>query len=215
MNSRIIAAVLLIKAFILLIIVLGGTMTGSAVIGDAEGYANTPADKVHKFFGVEGVMFPSYDCGEIASGLYQNIADKAADDMAGFMTQGPNRAATINFILDRIRLVGTIDMVKGNIVDDPFSDSLISINSEAVVRTPKDTRKTFFNMDLYGVTNDLFYVQRGRFATPSLDCTFVSQEGVAICDCQVHSIRDIAVAGIPNPLRVELENPPPALKNLQ
>jgi hypothetical protein len=185
------------------------------VIGDAEGYANTPSDKVHEFFNVEGVMFPSYDCGEIALGLYQNIADKAADDMAGFMTQGANRAATINFILDRIRLVGTIDMVKGNIVTDPLTDSLISINSEAVVRTPKDTRKTFFNMDLYGVTNQFFYVQHGRFSTPSLDCDFVNQDGVAICDCKVHSIRDIAVAGIPNPLRVELENPPPALRNLK
>ena len=61
------------------------------------------------------------------------------------------------------------------------------------------------------MARDLFYVQRGRFATPSLDCDFVTQDGIAVCDCKVHSIRDIAVAGIPNPLRVELENPPPAL----
>ncbi|MBW3001824.1 hypothetical protein KY338_01520 [Candidatus Woesearchaeota archaeon] len=214
MNHRLIASLVLLKTIILLIIVLNNTsITGGAVIGDAEGYANTPSDKVQEFFGVQGIIFPSYDCGEIASGLYLNIADKAADDMAGFMTQGANRAATINFILDRIRLVGTIDMVKGNIVDDPFTDSLISINSEAVVRTPKDTRKTFFNMDLYGVTDQFFYVQHGRFATPSLDCEFVNQDGMAICDCQVHSIRDIAVAGIPNPLRVELENPPPILQS--
>ena len=103
-------------------------------------------------------------------------------------------------------------MINGNALIGGYDDSMISINTEAVVRTPKDTRKTFFNMDLYGVTNQFFYVQRGRFSTPSLDCEFVNQEGTAICECEVHSIRDIAVAGIPNPLRVELENVPAFLQ---
>ena len=212
MNNRLLLSLIAIKVGLLVLVILSGTsITGGAVIGNAETYSYTPAGRVHEFFGVSGVVFPTHDCGEIALGLYNNIADKSADDMAGFATTGQNRAATVNFILDRIRLVGTIDMIKGSMIDDPYADSMISINSEAVVRTPKDTRKTFFNMDLYGVTHDLFYVQRGRFATPSLDCDFVNQDGRAVCDCKVHSIRDIAVAGIPNPLRVELENPPPAL----
>lgn len=217
MNNRLIAAVLLIKSLILLILVLDGTsITGGAIIGDTQSYSHTPSHKIHDFFNIHGVIFPANNCGEIALDLYNNIADKSADDMAGFMTSGTNKAATINFILDRIRLVGTIDMIKGSqLIGDHFSDSMISINTEAVVRTPKDTRKTFFNMDLYGITNQYFHVQRGRFSTPSLDCTFISQNGQAVCDCKAHSIRDIAVAGIPNPLRVELENPPPALQMLR
>lgn len=212
MNNRIVLSLIMLKAIVIVFFISSTTtITGGAIIGDSESYSHTPADKVHNFFGVNGIVFPAQNCGEIALGLYNNIADKAADDMAGFATTGQNKAATVNFILDRIRLVGTIDMIKGDMIQDPYSDSMISINSEAVVRTPKDTRKTFFNMDLYGVANDLFYVQRGRFATPSLDCDFINQNGIALCECQVHSIRDIAVAGIPNPLRVELENPPPAL----
>lgn len=212
MNNKIILSLILLKALVLLFFITGSSaITGGAIIGDAETYAHTPAGSVHEFFGIDGVVFPTQDCGEVASGLYYNIADKTADDMAGFATTGQNKAATINFILDRIRLVGTIDMIQGSMITDPYSDSMISINSEAIVRTPKETRKTFFNMDLYGVTNHLFYVQRGRFSTPSLDCSFFSQNGRAICDCEVHAIRDIAVAGIPNPLRVELENVPDAV----
>ena len=151
MDSKLLLSLIAIKAGILIIVILSGTsITGGAVIGNAETYSYTPAGRVHGFFGVSGIVFPSQDCGEIAQGLYNNIADKSADDMAGFATTGQNRAATVNFILDRIRLVGTIDMIKGSMIDDPYADSMISINSEAVVRTPKDTRKTFFNMDLMG-----------------------------------------------------------------
>ncbi|MBW2972929.1 hypothetical protein KY346_00895 [Candidatus Woesearchaeota archaeon] len=216
MNHKLITALLLIKSFILLIIVLGSTsITGGSVIGDVAGSANRPADKVHEFFGIGGVVFPIGDCGDIAHGLYESTISTPANEMVGFNTEGPSRAATVNFVLDRIRHFGTIDMIKGaSLIDNPRADSMISINTEAVVRTPKETRKTFYNMDLYGITNQFFYIQHGRFATPSLDCKFVNQDGQAICDCKVHSIRDIAVAGIPNPLRVELENPSPALKQL-
>jgi len=216
MNNRIIAAVLLIKTLILLIIVMGGaSITGSAVIGNAETYSKTPADRVNSFFGVSEVVFPAGSCGEIARELYENTAKKPANEIVGFETKGPSKAATINFVLDRIRHFGTLDMIKGKaLINDQFADSMISINTEAVVRTPKETRKTFYNMDLYGTANQFFYVHHGRFAMPSLDCKFINQEGYAICDCKVHSIRDIAVAGIPNPLRVELENPPPALRNI-
>lgn len=214
MNNRLIASLLIIKSIILLLIVLdSSSITGGAIIGETG--ASTPAAKVHEFFEVNGVIFPAQDCGDIARGLYENIADVAADDMVGFTTQGMNKAATINFVLDRIRLMGTLDLIKGTVIDDPYADSMISINSEAIARTPKEVRKTFFNMDLYGVTDRFFYVYRGRFSTPSLDCSFVNHEGKAVCDCKVHSIRDIAVAGIPNPLRVELENPPAILKNLK
>lgn len=216
MKNRLIVAPLIISTFILLIIFMNSTsITGGASIGSTTSYSHTPANKVHDFFGVNGIVFPAQDCGDIAQGLYENIAGMAADDMTGFATSGPNRAATINFILDRIRLMGTLDLVKGSIVNDPQADSMISINTEAIARTPKEIRKTFFNMDLYGVTDQYFYVLHGRFSTPSLDCSFINQDGGAVCDCKVHSIRDIAVAGIPNPLRVELENPPPALMNLK
>ncbi len=214
MNNRLIAALLLIKSFILLIIVLNGTsITGGAVIGSAKTYAHTPADRINTFFDIAGVVFPAGDCGEVARGLYESTVNKPANEMVGFGTEGPNKAATVNFVLDRIRHFGTVDMIKGRVlINDPVSDSMITVNSEAIVRTPKETRKTFYNLDLYGVTNQFFYVQRGRFAMPSLDCTFFNKEGRAVCDCETHSIRDIAVAGIPNPLRVELENVPLALQ---
>lgn len=216
MNDKVIAFVLIIKSIILLLIVMNSfSITGGAVIGDGEISASAPADKVHEFFGIQRVVFPEYGCGDIARGLYENIAYKSANEMVGFATNGPTRAATINFVLDRIRQYGTIDMIKGKSLIGGFEDSMISINTEAIVRTPKANRNTFFNMDLYGITNQNFYVQKGRFSTPSLDCTFTNQDGQAICDCKVHSIRDIAVAGIPNPLRVELENPPSILRNLK
>ena len=205
---------IIIIAFILqLILLFGGiSITGGAIIGDAQTKTSAPADQIHEFFLVDDVIFPIGGCGDIAKGLYESTLKQQANEMVGFKTEGPTRAATINFVLDRIRKFGTVDMITGNLIDDPYADSLISINTEAVVRTPKETRKTFYNMDLYGIANQYFYIQHGRFATPSLDCTFFNKEGYAVCDCEVHAIRDIAVAGIPNPLRVELENVPPALR---
>jgi len=214
MNNKLITSLILIKAIILLVIVLDSTsITGGAVIGSADTHASSPADRVNTFFDINSVIFPAGDCGEVARGLYESTVTKPANEMVGFGTEGLNRAATVNFVLDRIRHFGTIDMIKGRaLINDPVSDSMITVNSEAIVRTPKENRKTFYNMDLYGVTNQFFYVQKGRFAMPSLDCTFFNQEGRAVCDCKTHSIRDIAVAGIPNPLRVELENVPAFLQ---
>lgn len=214
MNHKLITSLVLIKAIILLIIVLNGTsITGGAIIGNAKTYTLSPADRVHSFFDIAGVVFPAGDCGEVVKGLYESTVNQPSNQIVGFGTEGLNKAATINFVLDRISQVGTMDLIKGRaLINDPVSDSMITINSEAIVRTPKETRKTFFNMDLYGVTNQFFYVQKGRFAMPSLDCTFVNQEGRAVCECETHAIRDIAVAGIPNPLRVEVENVPAFLQ---
>ncbi|VVB81900.1 Uncharacterised protein [uncultured archaeon] len=179
----------------------GHGLTGQAV-EEAESYPVMLNDVVRDFFAVGYVDFPSGGCGDVAASLYDNIFLTPLDATTGFATVGVDRLATVNFVIDRTERLGTLDMMSRS---DGGENAVLNVNAEAVVNIPKQSRSTFVVMDLYGTTTDKFYVTKGRFSTPSLDCTFVTRNDQTVCDCKVHSITGIAVAGITSP------TPPPEI----
>jgi len=173
------------------------SLTGAAVTEERESYAMVLHDIITSFFENTDINFPDGECGDIAQELYGNIAYTPLDTTAGYATTRDHRIATLNFVTDRTAKYGTVDMARGpEIIDDGITDSFISINTETIVRVPKEIRTTFFSMDLYGMANGEFVVTHGSFSTPSVDCTFVTRNHLAVCDCVSHPITGIRVAGI-------------------
>jgi len=157
------------------------------------------------FFDLDGVVFPEGVCIPAAHELYGNVAYVPVDVSAGFSTSGQERTETMSFVIDRHERFGTIDFVKSpTFLSELNADSLISISSEAIVRVPKAERTTYLVMDLYGETVGPFiYITKGRFSTPTTDCIFLVEGGYALCDCDIHTIKGISVAGITAPSPTE------------
>lgn len=174
------------------------SITGAAITEEnGKSHAMVLHNIITDFFGIQGINFPNGKCGDIAQELYGNIAFNSLDTSAGYGTTGPDRIATLNFVVDRTEKYGTVDMAKGSeIIQDGTTDSFISINTETIVRVPKEVRTTYFSMDLYGISNGAFMISHGSFSTPSVDCTFVTKNSMAICNCVSHPITGIRVAGI-------------------
>lgn len=169
------------------------SFTGMAV-EESEGiHAVNLNDVISDFFNVYAVQFPD-SCGVVANDLYDNVAYRSIDDTAGFATSGIDRVASINFVIDRTERLGTLDMLRMS--PDSSENAMISINTESAVWVARNVRSNFMVMDLFGRTADVFYVTRGRYSTPSIDCFFVVHLGKTVCDCKVHSISGISVAGI-------------------
>ena len=154
-------------------------------------------DEVKTFFGIQGIMFPEGTCGNVAMQLYEDTALKSLDVTAGFSNSGTERIASTNFVIDRLRRYGTLDMVKGaNLLENYNVDSMMSINMESIVTVPKEDRTNFFSMDLMGFSGGMFIVNKGRFSTPSFECVFARYNGEIVCDCDAHPISGIEIAGI-------------------
>ncbi len=174
------------------------TPTGASITEETDNaYAVELHNIIISFFGINGIDFPDGKCGDVAQELYANIAFTSLDTTAGYGTTGDDRIATLNFVVDRTEKYGTVDMAKGSeIIGDGPTDSFISINSEAIVRVPKEGRTTYFSMNLYGTSQGNFIVNHGSFSTPSVDCTFITRNREAICECISHPITGIRIAGI-------------------
>jgi hypothetical protein len=167
-------------------------LTGAYTL-DTNDEDNTYAVALHHvisdFFETSQLVFPTGSCGDIAKELFDEIAYTPIEQSTGFSTNKNERIATISFGLDRT--IGILDMMKSDTILQE-ADSMISMGAERVVRIPPDPmRITFFTMDLYGYSRGLFIINRGRLSTPSLNCTFVSRDGKAICDCRTHTVQDI------------------------
>lgn len=182
----------------------------SGITGLAVG--ETRAYSLHSyamdFFGTSEIVFPPSVCSQNLNDLYSSVARVPLDVSTGFKTSGVERLSTLSFVIDRTEKYGTADFVKSPTFIYPYVDSLISINTEAVVRVPKETRTTYVVMDLYGASSptprgSLFLVHGGRFSTPTIDCFFVYVNGRTVCDCDVHSIQGIAIGGVTSPPFVE------------
>lgn len=175
--------------------------TGGAVI-DQNGPLQTRAvpleDHVNTFFGITDVLFPQHACAIVAERMYEDITSRPPDVTNGFRTQGPERVSTTNFVTDRYRRYGTIDLVHGQaLLENNDADSAISLNTETSVQVPKAARANFFSMDMYGITTQQhFIVTKARYSTPSLDCAFLTYNGNVECNCNHHPIANIEVAGI-------------------
>lgn len=178
------------------------SLTGGAIITqytteEQEVAAYRLHDKVKDFFQIQGIQFPEGPCSLIAQQMYEDIALKSLDVSSGFANTANERIASMNFVIDRLRRYGTIDMIKGETLLSNYDvNSMISLNMESIVTVPKEDRTNFYSMDLLGNTADKFYITKGRFSTPSFDCAFVQYNGDVACDCDAHPIRGIEVAGI-------------------
>ena len=193
----------------------GNLGLGAATLGSYEpplpdrSASLTLHDYAIKFFEIEDIKFPDGVCLPVAHELYGDVAYNSVDVTVGYKTTGEHRMATTNFVLsdgvNRNERYGTIDFVKSSaILKKEESDSFISISSEAVARVPKATRATYLIMDMFGTTiGSNMYITRGRWSIPSMDCIFLIKEGYAFCNCDVHTIKGIAVGGITRPPEAE------------
>jgi hypothetical protein len=186
-------------------LVFDGDITGLAV-GETRAYSLH--SHAMDFFRTSEIVFPPSVCSQALGDLYDSVARATLDVSTGFRTNGEERLSTLSFVIDRTEKYGTADFVKSPTFIYRHVDSLISINTEAVVRVPKETRTTYVVMDLYGSTSptpmgSFFLVQGGRFSTPSTDCFFVYVNGRTVCDCDVHGIQGIAIGGVTSPPFVE------------
>ena len=155
------------------------------------------------FYGGKTFMMPRGPCGDVLQGLYADIAYMPVDVKTGFETDGPERIATFNFIMDRLRRIGTIDMMYGStLLNNEDANVMVSINLESSASHPKNVRSNFLALDVYGyMSPEGIYVNKGQFSTPALDCIFVSHNGGSTCDCDAHSIGGIEIAGITGAVR--------------
>lgn len=158
--------------------------TGAAAADDSQTYAYTLDHIINNNLGTYEVRFPTGACADTLEQLYQMTAGKPLEVTAGYSTKGNDKVASLTFGMDRS--LGSLDIVKGGITG-LSEETLVSIETHTTVRMPPGVvRLTSLNMNLYGYTRGEFFVTRGTFSTPSLNCEFTSQEGKAICDCRAH-----------------------------
>ena len=191
-------------AAVTIFLVSARSPTGLFVADKENTYAETFGHVVNKFFDIEAVYFPPGICTSIVEEIYAELAGSRIDVTRGIETTGNEKLATMNFVVNRIMPYGTLDMVKGtNLIDSPVMDSFISISAEMVAHTTRSRRLNYYTIDLFGKTNGLFYVEKGKLATPSVDCYFATKNGDTLCSCKAHTITGIAVAGITSGLTAE------------
>ena len=169
-----------------LFLLTSSAITGNFVIS-GEPHPMMLNDVVTSFFNVDGVRFPSGSCGDIMSQFYADIGFTPLDTNTGFRTAGENRLATINFVIDRTARMGTVDMGTGRMLTDgAAADGFLNLDVSAIVRVPKALRVTTVQLHAYGTLRKSFTLTHGTFTTPSVDCTFTSRDGNAVCSCASH-----------------------------
>lgn len=152
-------------------------------------FAHNLNDRVTRFFDVYAVDFPRGTCTNIIEELYNNFAYQTTEITSGYKTTAKERIATINFGTEISESLGTIDLIKGKVMtgqDD--ADSFITMHLESVIRLAREDRRTFIAMNLYGNSKELLSITRGSFSTPSIDCDFTSENGIAECNCRTHAL---------------------------
>jgi len=188
---------LIIIAVVLAGVYLVDSSSPTGLVVDEEIHAKNLNNLVNDFFRITNVQFPSGACSLVARDIFYNLVDSPVDVTAGFITDGDERIASVNFVTDRTRKFGTIDLSYGNkLLEEDNANSMISTSTSAIVNVPKRSRVNFLNMDLYGYSDGSFYVNKGRFSTPTMDCAFVRNNGETICDCVSHTISGMEIAGI-------------------
>lgn len=152
-------------------------------------FAHNLNDRITKFFEVYAIDFPRGTCTSAIEELYNDFAYKTTEIASGFKTATKQKFTTINFGIEPLETIGTIDMVKGkDLVGTEDFDAMLSMHMESIARASREDRRTFFTMDLYGETKELFKIKKGKFSTPALDCEFTTQEETADCTCRTHSV---------------------------
>ena len=178
---------------VFLFMLSSSAITGNFVI-TGEPHPTVLDDIVTQFFNTESVQFPSGNCGTILSQLYSDIAFTPMDTRAGFTTA---TLTTLNFVIDRTARMGTLDLGKGRMLTNGApADGFINIDTSAIVRVPKALRATNFRTHLYGLMGKSFTITHGAFSTPSVDCTFTTDNGKARCTCESHAQEGLEEASV-------------------
>jgi len=200
MDTKLIAGVVVL---LLIVVALEGDSITGLII--SENTALTLDDHATKFFEVKNIVFPYGDCMQSIQDIYGDVAYVPIDASTGYLSQGYDRFGTLSFVVERHELYGTMDFIKSpKFLAEKGADSQISVSSEAIVRVPKAIKRTYFVMDLLGVTqNEILHITKGRLSTPTADCIFWAQNGEASCQCNTHTIMGIAVGGVTAAPRVE------------
>jgi len=177
-------------------------ITGASIIKDYsetdKSYAYNLDMNIKDFFNTNTFIFPDNVCGDVARDIYIDLSFKDVDVITGFDSKGIQKVASLNFVTDRLRRYGTVDLIKGDYLLKDYSvDTMISFNVESIVAVPKEQRANFISMDLMGIQEGpLIYITKGRYSTPSFDCAFTKYNGDVVCRCDAHPIQGIEVAGI-------------------
>lgn len=158
---------------------------------EEQTYAHTLNDRITTFFEVYALDFPRATCTNVVEELYTTLAYLPTEITGGYRTHSKERIATINFGVEPLEALGTADLIKGTSLIGDKDDSFISINAQSVMRLARENRYTFLKMNLYGTSKELFTIKHGTFSTPSLDCSFTAEDGIAECECKAHSIEGV------------------------
>ncbi|MBW3018703.1 hypothetical protein KY329_00775 [Candidatus Woesearchaeota archaeon] len=186
---------------ICLVLLAGNSITG--MFGETK--ALTLNNRAELFFGVDNIILPYGQCMQPIQDLYSGVADTAVYSTSGYSGYGENRFATTTFIIDMDEIYGTMDFVKSpEFLADRDADSYIALSSEAVIRVPKATKRTYLVMDLLGVTRGrTLFLTKGRMSTPTTDCIFWIADDGTKCNCNIHTTMGIALGGVTAAPKVE------------
>ena len=157
---------------------------------ERQTFAHNLNDRITKFFEVYAIDFPRGTCTSTIEELYNDFAYRTTEITSGFRTTARQKFTTLNFGIETTESIGTIDMVKGKeLVGVEDFNAMISLHMESIARASREDRRTFFMIDLYGNTDELFKVKKGKFSIPSLDCEFTTEKETANCTCKTHTIK--------------------------
>lgn len=135
-------------------------------------YAYTLNHHMQDFFNVPNAVFPECACTQVAREIGRRFDEMPLQVTEDFTTYGPQRVSSRVFGIEQ-EFAGGLEMVYGkDLVNKPGQDSAINMLVETVVRLPRLERSSGVEMTLYGVTEDVLYVNAGRIRTPMLECTF-------------------------------------------
>ena len=156
---------------------------------ERQTFAHNLNDRITRFLEVYAIDFPRGTCTSAIEELYNDFAYRITEITTGFKTTTKQKFTTMNFGIEPLETIGTIDMVKGKeLVGTEDFDTMLSLHMESIARASREDRRTFLAIDLYGNSGELFKVQKGKFLTPALDCEFTTQEETADCTCRTHTI---------------------------
>jgi hypothetical protein len=151
---------------------------------ESQDFSYSLDDWVNGFFRIRGLKWPKGSCTDVANQLFDFVIYSHLTVTEDFSTFGPERMSNVVYGLEQEH-AGAIEMIYGkDLLKDYPGDSALHLYAESVVRIPHVDRASEMHLNLFGYSEDYFYVTHGRIVTPTLECDFTSKEGVATCECK-------------------------------
>jgi len=146
-------------------------------------YSYTLGDWVNGFYQVRGLVWPRSACTMVAKELYDSVATAHLTVSEDISTFGEERMSNIMFGIEQEK-AGAVEMIYGNGLLNKYpGDSAMHVYVESVVRIPHVDRASQIHLNLFGYSEDYFYITYGKIITPTITCEFTSEDGLATCNC--------------------------------